>query len=72
MDLDPYPIWVVCKAVVLEVLLVPDEVVSPSEVAKLVPLLELLLVFWRYSDPESFHFESVSEVMARVRFESVV
>ena len=50
----------------------PDEVVTISEVAKLVPPSDLLLVSWGYSDLEIFHFESVAAVVARVRFVSVV
>ena len=72
MDLDLDSSWVVWKAVVLEVVWVPSEVVAPSDVAKLVPPSELLLVCWGYSDPENFHFESVAAVVARVRFVSVV
>ena len=44
MDLDLDPIWVMWKAAVLEVVWVLDEVVLPSEVVKLVPSLELILV----------------------------
>ena len=72
MDLDLDPSWVMCKAVLLEVVWVPVEVISPSEFAKLVPPSELLLVCWGYSDPEKFHFESVAAAVARVRFVSVV
>ena len=51
---------------------VPDEVVALLEVAKPVPPLELVLVFWGYSGVENFHSESVSAVVARVKFVSVV
>ena len=71
MDLDMYPSWVMWKAVVLEVIWVPAEVIVPSEVAKLVPPSELLLVYWGYSYPKIFHFESVAAVVARVRCASV-
>ena len=72
MDWDLDPRWVMWKAVLLKVVWVPDEVVAPLEVVKLVPPLELLLVCWGYSDPEHFNFESVVAVVARVRFVSVV
>ena len=72
MDLDLGPIWVMWKAVVLEVVWVPAYLVAPSEVAKLVPPSELLLVCWGYSDPENFHFESLAAVVTRVRFISYV
>ena len=72
MDWDLDPRWVMWKAVLLKVVWVPDEVVAPLEVVKLVPPLELLLVSWGYYDPENFHFESVSAVVARVIFVSVV
>ena len=51
---------------------VTDEVVAPSDVEKLVPSLELLLVCWGYSDPGIFHSESVVAVVARVKFVIVV
>ena len=54
------------KAVVLEVLWVPSKVVSPSEVDKSVPPLELILVCWEYYDPEKFHYESMVVVVVRV------
>ena len=57
-----------CKAVVLRVVRVTDKLVAPSEVVRLAPPSELLLVCWGYSDPEHFHFESVASVVARVRF----
>ena len=66
------PSWVMQKDLFLEVVWVPDDLVAPSEVAKLVPPSEVLLVFWGYSDPEIFHLESVAAVMARVIFVSVV
>ena len=72
VDLDLVPIWVMCKAVVLEVVWVPADLVAPSEVEKLVPPLDLILVCWGYSDPENFHSESMAAVVARVRFVSVV
>ena len=72
MDLDLDSSCVVWKAVVLEVVWVPDEVVALSLITKLVPPQELLLVCWGYSDPEHFHFESVAAVVARVIFVSVV
>ena len=71
MDLDLDPSWVMWKAVVLEVVWVPAEVVVTSEVAKLIPPSELLLVCWGYYDPGNFHFESVAAVVTRVRFVSV-
>ena len=46
MDLDLDSSWVVWKAVVLEVVWVPAEVVAPSDFAKLVPTSEILLVCW--------------------------
>ena len=67
MDLDLDPNWVMCKAVFLEVVWVPDEVVLPSEVAKPVPPSEMILIFWGYSDPENYHSESVAAVVARIR-----
>ena len=45
---------------------------SPSEVEKLVPPSDLVLVFWGYSEVEDFHSESVVAVVARVKFVSVV
>ena len=60
------------KAVLLEVVWLPDEVVSPWEFAKLVPPLELLLVCLGYSGPENFHSESMAAMVARVKFVSVV
>ena len=56
-----------CKAVVLEGVWVPAEVVVPSEVAKPVPPLDLVLVCRRYSEVEHFHSESVVAVVARVK-----
>ena len=66
LDLDSS--WVVWKAIVFEIVWVPDVVVAPSEVAKLIPPSKLLLLCWGYSDPENFHVESVAAVMARLRF----
>ena len=43
MDLDLYPSWVMRKAVVLEVVWVPDEVFTSSEIAKIVPPPDLVL-----------------------------
>ena len=71
MDLDLYPSWVIWKAVVLEVVCMTAYVVSPSEVVKQVPPSELLLVCWRYSEPENFHSKSMAAVVARVKFVTV-
>ena len=54
MDLDLDPIWVMRKAVVLEVVSVLTEVFAHSEVAKPVPPSELLLVYWRYFEGVKF------------------
>ena len=72
MYLDLGPSWVMWKAVVLEVVWVPAYLVAPSDVEKLVLLSDMLPVCWGYSDPKNFHFESVTAVVARVRFASVV
>ena len=72
MNLDLDPIWVMCKAVVLEVVWVPAEVVAPLEVAKPVSPSELVLICWGYSEVENFHSESMAAVVARVNIISVV
>ena len=60
------------KAVVLESVWVPAEVVSPLEVEKTVPPSELVLVCWGYSEIDNFHSESVAVVVTRVKFVSKV
>ena len=60
------------KAIFLDVVWVPDEVVTPSGVAKPVPPLELVLVFWGYSEVENFYSESVAAVVTRVKSISLV
>ena len=72
MALDVGPSLVIWKDIFLKVVRVPADLVAPSEVTKMFPPSELLLVCWGYSDPESFHFESVLAVMARVIFVSLV
>ena len=72
MDLDLDPRWVMWKALVLEVMWVPSEVVAPSEVSKTCPPSELLLVCWGYSEPENFYSKSVVAVATRVKFVGVV
>ena len=72
MDLDLYPSWVMRKAVVLEVVWVPDEVFTSSEVAKIVPPPDLVLLYWGYFEVENFYSKSVLAVVARVKFVSVV
>ena len=44
---------------------------SPSEVAKLVPPLELVLVCWGYFEVEYFHSEFVVALVVMVKFVSV-
>ena len=72
MDLDLDTSWVMWKASVLKLVWVLFEVVAPSEVAKTVPPLDLVLVCWGYSEVEYFHSEALVAVVARVKFVSVV
>ena len=46
MDLYLGPSWVMLKAVFLEVLCFPADLVAPLEVAKLVPPSEMIMIFW--------------------------
>ena len=48
------------------------EVFASSEVAKRVPPLELVLVYWGYSEVEAFYSESMVAVVSRLKFVSVV
>ena len=72
MDLDLDPSWVMCKAVILDMVRVLAEVVALSEVEKPVPPSELVLVCWRYYEVEDLHSESMVAVVERVNFVSVV
>ena len=62
----------VWEAALLEMVWVLTEVFAPSEVEKLVPTLELVLVCWGYFGVEDFHSVSMVAVVARVKFVSVV
>ena len=72
MDLNVDPIWIMCKAELLDVVWVMTEVFEPSEVAKPVPTSELVLICWGFLEVEYFHSESVVALVARVKFVSMV
>ena len=72
MDLDVDPSLMMRKVAVLEVVWVMTEVFAPSEVEKLVPPLELVLVCSGYFEVEDFHFESVVALVVMVKFVSLV
>ena len=60
------------KPAVLEVVRVLTEVSAPLEVAKMFPLLELVLLCWGYFEVEDFNSESMVALVVRVKFVSVV
>ena len=72
MDLNVYPSWVMWKATILDVVWVLTEVFVPSEVAKPVPTLDMVLVCWGYFEVEDFHSESVVAFVVMLKCVSVV
>ena len=55
MGLYVDPSWVMCKDAFLEMVWLLTDEFSPSEVAKLVPPLELVLVCWGHLEVEDFN-----------------
>ena len=71
MAFDVDPSWGMWKATMLEAVWVLTEEFAPSEVEKLFPPSELVLVCWGYFEVEDFHSKFVVALVVMVNFVSV-